>query len=208
MLDDFVKIIKGLLVSPVETFESLKSTTLSRTYQYYVLLLIMYTVLMSIVSLLSSLMTYYDMVIQCASIPIFGSFLLTKLELLRPIFLNMSLFAVYLLFLFLFFGIFLKAFFLHTFVLLFEGKQGIMKTVQVLMYSVTPFFLLGWIPYISIIALLWAVILCILGFHILQQIPIWKAALIIIIPTLFVTFGVLIVYIIYEAFITASSGII
>nr|WP_319537717.1 YIP1 family protein [uncultured Methanospirillum sp.] len=208
MLQDQVQIVKGLLVSPVDTFEELRSSAISKSYQYYVLLLIIYTVLVGIISATSSLMTYYNMVIQYASIPLIGSFLISKMELLKPVFINMSLFSVYLLFLLMFFGIFIKGFFLHAFVLLFGGEQGITKTIQVLMYSVTPFFLIGWIPYISIIGLLWAVILCVLGFHVFQQIPVWKAALVVVIPTLFVILGLFLLLMVSTALTNIPSGIV
>jgi|GEM_PF-1124931 len=208
MLDDQFRIVKGLLVSPVETFEGLATSPLSRSYQYYVFLLLVYTVLVGIISATSSLMTYYNMVIQFASVPLFGSFLISKMELLKPVFVNMSLFSVYLLFIFLFFGIFLKGLFLHAFIILFGGDKGAVKTIQVLMYSVTPFFLIGWIPYISILGLLWAVILCILGFHIFQQIPVWKAALVIMVPTLFMIIGLLLLVMVSSALANIPSGII
>ena len=208
MLQDQVQIVKGLLVSPVETFIELRSSAISKSYQYYVLLLLIYTVIVGIISATSSLMTYYNMVIQYASIPLIGSFLISKMELLKPVFVNMSLFSVYLLFLLLFFGIFIKGLFLHAFVLLFGGEQGVTKTIQVLMYSVTPFFLIGWIPYISIFGLLWAVILCVLGFHIFQQIPIWKAALVVVIPTLFVILGLVLLLMVSTALTKIPSGIV
>ncbi|PWR74303.1 YIP1 family protein [Methanospirillum lacunae] len=208
MFEDLIPNIRGLLLSPVETFENLKKSSLSESHQHFVILLLVYTVLVGVVTAISSLMAYYNMMIQLISIPIIGQFLLPKIELFKPIILNLSFFSVYLLFITLFFGIFLKGFFLHVFVILLGGEQGVTKTIQVLMYSITPFLLLGWIPYISILGLIWTLILCVIGFHIIQEIPVWKSALIIIIPIIFLFTGLILVFFITSSLITATSGIV
>jgi hypothetical protein len=208
MLEDLIPNIRGLLLSPVESFENLKTSSLSKTYQQYVILLLVYTVLVAVVSAISSLMTYYNMMIQLISIPIIGQYLIPKIELFKPIILNLSFFSVYLLFITLFFGIFLKGFFLHVFVILLGGEKGVTKTIQVLMYSVTPFFLLGWIPYISIIGFIWTLVLSIIGFYVIQEIPAWKSALVIVIPIIFLIIGLILLFIITSSVITATTGMV
>lgn len=208
MLEDLILNIRGLLLSPVETFKSLTLSSLSKSYQHYVILLLVYTFLIAIVSSISSLLTYYNMMIQLVSIPIFGQFLITQMELIKPIFLNLSFFSVYFLFIILFFGVFLKGLFLHIFVILLEGKHGVTKTIQVLMYSMTPFFLLGWIPYISIVGLIWTLVLCVIGMYIVQEIPVWKAALTIVIPIIFLILGLILLYLITSSVIIATTGMI
>ncbi|MFH0967238.1 MAG: YIP1 family protein [Methanobacteriota archaeon] len=208
MLDLLIQNVKGLLLQPVETFENLKTSSLTDSYQHYVILLIIYTVLMGIVSMITTLMSYYDMLVHVASIPLIGSFMIAKIELFKPIFINWSFIIVYILFLFLLFGIFFKGFFLHVFVILFGGEQGVTKTIQVLMYATTPFFLLGWIPYISIIGLIWAVVLCVIGFQKFQNIPVWKAGAIIIVPTIFLIIGVFLTLMMRGAIISVLSGVL
>lgn len=208
MYEQLIHNIKGLLIKPGDTFERLKNSSLTDSYQHYVILLIFYSVLMGIFSVISILMYFYDFLMYCASIPLLGSFFVLKIELLKPILINWSLSVVYLLFLVMFFGIFLKGCFLHVFVILFGGNHGITKTLQVVMYAATPFFLLGWIPYISLIGIVWSIILCIIGLQIIQSVPGWKAVAIILIPFIFMTIWIFAVLMMRVNFITALSGII
>jgi len=208
MLEDMIQHVKGLLIQPVNTFADLKNSSLSSSFQHYVILLLIYSVLLGIVSAVNALLSFYDMFMHVVSIPFFGSFLITKIEILKPLFVDWSLIIVYLFFIFLFFGIFIKGCFLHVFVLLFGGEQGIVKTIQIIMYAATPFFLLGWIPYISVIGLLWAIVLCVIGLHIVQQLPMWKAIAVLIIPAVLLACGLMFLLLIKTTFITAISGIL
>jgi hypothetical protein len=208
MLEDMVQHTKGLLIQPIDTFADLKKSSLGNSFQHYVILLLIYSVLLGIVSAVNALLSFYDMFMHIVSIPFLGSFLVTKIEILKPLFIDWSLIVVYLIFILLFFGIFLKGCFLHVFVLLFGGEQGIVKTIQIIMYAATPFFLLGWIPYISIIGLLWAMVLCVIGLHIVQQLPIWKAIAVLVIPAVLLACGLMFLVMIKTTFITALSGIL
>ncbi len=208
MLELLLQNVKGLLMQPGPTFERLKYATLTESYQQYVILLIIYTILVGVVSAITTLMLYYDTLVHYASMPMIGSFLVTKIELFRPIILHWSLIIVYMAFLLLLFAIFFKGLFLHVFVILFGGDQGVTKTIQVLMYATTPFFLLGWIPYISILGLIWAVVLCVIGLHVLQNIPVWKAVAVIVVPTVLLVLGVILILMIRIALITAFSGVL
>lgn len=190
MIEEYIQNIKGLLLQPFDTFERLKSASLTESYRQYVILLILYTILSGIVSVTFMFLSFYDFLVHYASIPIIGSLFAAKIDLFRPLFINWSIFIVYGFFIFLLFAIFLKGLFIHVFVILFGGEQGVTRTFQVLMYAVTPFFLIGWIPYISILGIIWAVVLCIIGLTVLQNIPTWKAVAIILIPTVMVFIGV------------------
>ncbi|MDD1729996.1 MAG: hypothetical protein LUQ50_13115, partial [Methanospirillum sp.] len=113
MFELLLQNVKGLLVQPGPTFERLKHATLTESYQQYVILLIIYAALLGIVSAITTLMLYYDLLVQYASLPMVGSFLVTKIELFKPIILNWSLIIVYIAFLLFLFAIFLKGIFLH-----------------------------------------------------------------------------------------------
>jgi hypothetical protein len=88
----------------------------------------------------------------------------------------------YLVFMLLLFGIFLAGFYYHVFVLLFGGQQGLTRTVKVVMYAYTPYFILGWIPFVSIIGVIWSWILLIIGFKENQDLSIGKAVLVWLVP--------------------------
>ena len=60
------------------------------------------------------------------------------------------------------------------------------------MYAVTPYFLFGWIPYIGVIGIIWAVILCIIGLIILQDLKPWEAIAVVATPSILVLIGLFI----------------
>ena len=66
---------------------------------------------------------------------------------------------------------------LHLWVYVFGGRQGIWQTIKTVMYGSTPSLLLGWIPFIGFVFTLWSLILGILGTGELQEISSLKAIL-------------------------------
>jgi hypothetical protein len=203
-----IETVKGVLLKPRETFEQITNSSLTETYQQYVLLLIIYSVLMGLVSAAFVLLNFIDILVNLGSIHLLGPLFVSKITLVRPILMNWSMIVVYLLFLFLLFGIFIKGCFLHVFVILFGGKQGVIKTIQVLMYAATPFFLLGWIPYLSIIGLIWAIVLCMIGLQTVQQVPVWKAVSIIVVPVILLSIGVFLLLLMRAALMALLSGLL
>ena len=99
-----IETVKGLLLKPRETFEQITNSSLTETYQQYVLLLIIYSVLMGLVSAAFVLLNFIDILVNLGSIPLLGPLFVSKITLVRPILMNWSMIIVYLLFLFLLFG--------------------------------------------------------------------------------------------------------
>ncbi|MDD1698401.1 MAG: YIP1 family protein, partial [Methanoregula sp.] len=56
------------------------------------------------------------------------------------------------------------------------------QTLKTAMYSTTPFLLLGWIPYVSIIGAIWYIVLLIIGIRETQEMDMGKALLVVIVP--------------------------
>ena len=52
---------------------------------------------------------------------------------------------------------------MHAFVVLMGGKNGATQTIKTTMYASTPFLLLGWIPFVSIIVYIWSIVLLVIG---------------------------------------------
>jgi hypothetical protein len=208
MIESSVRRVRDLLVHPFETFEELKSATLTETYRHYVLLLLIYSLLIGIVSVSTVYMTLYDILIHYGTIPLVGPFLTAKIDLFRPLIINWSVFIVYLSFCILLFAIFIKGLFIHAFVILLGGKQGVVRTIQILMYAATPFFLLGWIPYVAVFGLVWAVLLCIIGLMVLQEMEVWKAVAVVVIPTILVIGGLFTGFLMTINLISAISHIV
>jgi NhaP-type Na+/H+ or K+/H+ antiporter len=60
------------------------------------------------------------------------------------------------------------------------------------MYASTPFFLIGWIPYIAVIGWLWYLLLMIIGLSEMQDMTVGEAAMAIVVPVILVLIGVVI----------------
>lgn len=66
---------------------------------------------------------------------------------------------------------------LHLWVYIFGGRQGIWQTLKAVMYGNTPYLLFGWIPFIGFVFTLWSLVLGIFGICKLQEISSLKATL-------------------------------
>jgi len=89
-------------------------------------------------------------------------------------------------------GIFISSIIVHIVVLILGGKKGIKPTIKALIYGSTPRLLLGWIPFIGIIAEIWSIILLIVGMRQLQDITTGKAIIAvmsIILVTIYIAAG-------------------
>jgi hypothetical protein len=177
-----VEKVKGFLMKPSETFQATKSDSLTSAFQYYVILLIIFSILYAIVSTVIGVAMFNSYINQLASSGLLGSYASGLLQAFAPFVTALTLFWAYFIFLFSLFGIFLDGFMYHVFVILFGGEKGLTQTVKTVMYAWTPFFLLGWIPYVSIIGLIWAWILIIIGVKETQEMVLGKAILVLIVP--------------------------
>jgi hypothetical protein len=165
MIDEFVKTVKGFLMSPVEAFKQVQGKTVGAAFQYYALLLVIFTILFGIVNLIIGAMVLNSSVIQVSLIPVIGNLLSTNLAKFGTFLATAQLFFVYMVFLSLLFGVFVVGLFLHVFVLLMDGQKGLRETLKTTMFAATPALLLGWIPFINVIGGIWSFVLLILGFR-------------------------------------------
>ena len=175
MQGNFVEKVKGFLLKPAETFKATQSEGLSSAFQYYVILLIIYSVLLFIVFSVS-----FSVILSM--IPTGFGPAADIMNAFIPFLVSYVLFMPYLVFMFWLFGVFLAGFYYHVFVLLFGGQQGLTRTMKVVMYAYTPYFILGWIPFVSIIGVIWSWILLIIGFKENQDLSIGKAVLVWLVP--------------------------
>jgi hypothetical protein len=178
MHGNFVEKVKGFLLKPAETFRATASESLNSAFQYYVILLIIYSILLAIVISVSLGITYYTLPLT----GVLGSNGASIMNAFTPFLVSYVLFVPYLVFMLMLFGIFLSGLFYHVFVILFGGQKGMAQTVKAVMYAWTPFFLIGWIPFISIIGVIWSWILIIIGIRENQEMTYGMAALVLIVP--------------------------
>jgi hypothetical protein len=165
MLDAFVTTVKGFLMSPAEAFKQVGAKSLGAAYQYYAMLVLIFSILFGAVTMIMGSLTLNSKVTEIAMIPLIGNVLAANLAKFGTFIATAQLFVVYLVFLALLFGVFLVGIFLHFFVLLMDGKKGVGGTIKTTMFAATPMLLLGWIPYVGVIGGVWSFVLLILGFR-------------------------------------------
>jgi hypothetical protein len=182
MPNDMMDEIKGFLMAPSETFKKTSGKSLGAAYRYYVPLLIIFTVLFGIVSVSIGLAMFTSMVAQMSVMPIVGNVIGSAAANFSGFVIALGVFFVYLLFLFYLLGVFVEGLIIHAFVVLMGGEKGAKQTIKTTMYSSTPFLLLGWIPFVSIIAYIWSIVLLIIGIKETQEMELGNAILVVLIP--------------------------
>ena len=186
MMNTVVEKAKGFLLAPAESFRKSRGDSLGAAFRYYVVLLIIYSILAAIIAVAVGMYAFNDMVAQLAQSGMVGSALADALGNMGSFVAAMMVFSVYLFFIISLFGVFLSGLVFHVFVLLFGGEKGVRKTIMTTMYASTPYFLLGWIPYVSIIGYIWYLVLLIIGIRETQEIDTGKALLVVITPLILV----------------------
>jgi hypothetical protein len=186
MFDDLVSNVKGFLMTPSETFKKTNGKSLGAAYQYYAALLVIFTVLFGIVVVSMGLATFTSMVDKMGAIPIVGGVAAGAAANFSGFVIALGLFFVYLFFLFYLLGVFVEGLIMHAFVLLMGGEKGAKQTIKTTMYASTPFLLLGWIPFVSIIAYIWSLVLLVIGLKENHEMELWKAVLVVLIPIVLV----------------------
>jgi hypothetical protein len=186
MTTSFVDKVKGFLMSPTKAFQDSRADSLGMAFRYYVMLLIIFAILYAIVSAAIGAAMFTSVIDQLAASGVLGTAVAKVLENFTGFVVALDLFFVYLLFLLLLFGIFLSGFMYHVFVLLFGGEKGVTTTVKTIMYAYTPWLILGWIPYVSVIGAIWTFVLMIIGIKETQEMTMGNAILAIIIPLILI----------------------
>jgi len=204
MHGNIVEKVKGFLLKPAETFRATSSESLNSAYQYYVILLIIYSILLAIVISVSLGVTYYTLPLT----GVLGSNGASIVNAFTPFLVSYVLFIPYLMFMFMLFGIFLSGFWYHVFVILFGGRKGLAQTVKTVMYAWTPFFLIGWIPFISIIGIIWSWILIIIGIRENQEMTYGMAALVLIVPLILTLIFFIGLFAVIVSFVGAIASIL
>ncbi len=182
---DFIETLKGFLVNPVESFQKSREDRFATTFRYYIILVILYSVLSTIIT---ALIGSAGMVIGLPG----------SLRAILPAFLFIY-FIIFSIAVWLVFGLWV-----HLWVYILGGRKGITRTINAVYYGNTPFLLLGWIPFIGIIGIVWSAVLWILGIREMQEIPSAKAIAAVIIPVAIV---IIIAALIAAYFIATLVGI-
>ncbi len=189
MFTDLLLRVKRILLEPGRFFETLKKETGVKKAFFYLLVMGLWS---SILGLLVSLVwkvNPYDFILKMAGLP----------SVVPPTNMELILFSV------LGYGAmlllnFVVAGILHGWILLFGGKERYAKTYQLYIYSGTPGFVLGWVPFIGFFTLIYDLILLIIGTQKVHGISKTKSILMYVVPIVllilfFVIIGVGLLYI-------------
>ena len=158
MVDDTVGKIKGFLLNPVETFQQAQSDDLTTVFFYFSLLLVISTFFSTIIQVI-----YLDFLYGWMSVgPMaYGIIIFVFFALLIGSFIAALLIAVW----------------LHLWVYLLGGRNGIRQTLRAYFYARTPTLLFGWLPLVGILCIIWELVLSVIGVRELQEISTTKAAI-------------------------------
>jgi hypothetical protein len=163
---DYIELIKGFLLSPVETFQKVRKADLGDALKYFLILVVINTVLSVIISLvaLSSMWAAYSSIFEGLGIalPAAAGFGIVVIAILM-IFVTLL-------------ALFIGAAWLHLWVYILGGRKGYVETLKALAYGDTPYLLIGWIPLIGFIGAIWSFVLYILGVRELQMMSTGRAA--------------------------------
>ena len=179
--------IKGFLFRPSETFDASKEDTIGDAFKYFVVLLVIYAVLFSIMVLVAfSAMSWivgpWAAMMGLAAGPILAVAMLVLTFISGII------------------AVFIMGLWMHIWVYIVGGRKGVKQTIKALMYGATPSYLLGWIPFIGIIAGIWALIVEIIGIRQLHELSTGKAVLAFILAIIIP--GIVAAIVIFAALIT------
>jgi hypothetical protein len=191
---DYFGLMKGFILSPVETFREVRDTDLGDSLKYYLVLLVINAVLSAIVgiAMVSAVWLTFSGIAEQLGVP---------LPAIAGV--GVVLFAIVMIVV-QFILVFIGAAWLHIFVYLLGGGQGYLQTLKSVTFGSTPSMLLGWIPFIGMFAGIWSLALEILGVRELQEMTTGRAALAVILAILVI---VIIVIAVAAIFIIAFSEI-
>ena len=201
--------IKGFLAKPKETFLAMKDESLGKAYQYYVVLLIIFSVLYGIVTILTGINSFSEVTAMIGNV--FGPGYGDAISAFGGFAAAMDFFFIYLMFVMSLFTIFLSGFILHCFVLMFDGEKGYKMTLKSMFYAYTPYLLLGWIPFVNILALIWTLALQVIGIKTYHEISTGKAVMVVILPIILALIGLVLFSVVIAAFFSgmmSAAGII
>ncbi len=166
--------IKGFLFSPSTTFDASKEDTIGDALKYFVVILAIYAVISAFIAAVA--FSLFAAMLGMLGVPMMplgaGAGALAAIG----VFVGAIIGGII--------GIFIGGLWLHLWVFLVGGRNGVGQTIKAVTYGMTPSLLLGWIPVVGIIAGIWALIVEIIGVRQLHELSTGKAVLAVIIAVI------------------------
>lgn len=159
----------SFLTAPTNSFDAEKKTPIGEAFKYMLILAI--------------IMSFLGALISAASVSFASVFIPPEAAAFtNPIFIFVTVLVTF------YIGIIitslLEGLWLHLWAYVVGAKNGLEQTMKSVFYGQTPTYLLGWIPVVNIITVVWSLVLTGIGLMRLHGITGGKAALAIIIAVL------------------------
>jgi ABC-type multidrug transport system permease subunit len=152
--------IRESMFSPSVTFRASKDEKFGDALKYYLTLLAIFSLLFGVVTAVILLSPPVQGIIRSMSTGVYPT------ELFSLTIPNVAMLGVVLFistFIAGIIAIFVLGIWLHIWAYAFGGRRGLAETIKALIYSSTPLLILGWIPGVNIIGVIWAVLLVLVG---------------------------------------------
>ncbi len=155
---EFIEKMRGFLLTPTKTFKAERKTSFVDAIKYGLLGLLIMAILTAIITAIFGAIDVWSI-----TQPIGGAAGTTTLAA----FFGVIVFG--------FIGLMLVGLWLHLWVFIFGGKQGIANTLKTVFYAYSPVYVLGWIPIVSFFANIWHLVLTVIGLTKLQKLSTGRA---------------------------------
>jgi len=166
---------KGFLLSPSETFNSVKDEDWGGSIGYFAKWQVIYTILMTIIA--AALMVWIrGLLLSWAGL--YPEVDIAQITWLFDLFAGPMLIGWGVIsFISGLIGILVGSLWMHIWVYVCGGRKGVGQTIKAIAYGSTPSLLLGWIPFVSIIFSIWSLVVQIIGIRQLHEISTGRAIL-------------------------------
>ena len=143
------------LKSPEKSFDSVKGKKIGEAFKFVLIVALIFAVLNGVVAGLMG--SYTTMLVGTAILP------LIVISVIVVSYIGIIIFLT------------IWGLWLHFWAYIFGARRGLEQTIKAVYYGNSPWFLLGWIPVISIIFLIWSLVLHGIGLKKLQGMNTGKA---------------------------------
>lgn len=162
----FIDKVRGFLIEPTKTFNTLKDSSFLEALLYNIILAIVYSALLSLSVaffrtegiIIGPMMGFLAQALTASGEGIVGASVnFIALLITWIIWIIVTWMSI------------------HIGVCVMGGEKGFTQTYKAFTYGITPVFLFGWIPNVSIISGIWSVVIIILGIQELHELTINRA---------------------------------
>ena len=184
--------IVGFIVRPVETFRAVRDEELTPPVIYFLVLLIVGAILRAIVA-------YLGIAAADANMPNFGLGLGGSIGAFVAALIVAFIAGII--------GLLLWAVFLHLGAKVASGRGDFADSFKSAVYAQTPSMLLGWIPLVSIIFTIWAIVLLFLGVRELHELDTMKAVIAVVVAVVLFIIVIAVLAFLGLAFLGGIAGL-